>query len=112
MSNQNEFDFTRPRGITPAGETGMHQAADHAERVEPGWADGAFAALCDFVRDNAAPFTIEEMRARVLVASPTDERAWGGVVMRASRAGVIVRAGFAPAVSSHGSPKPLWRARA
>lgn len=94
--------------ITPAGREQMEIAFEHAERVEPEWGDLAFEALCGYAEVADSPFTIEEMRLATGVQSPTDERAWGSVVQRAVRGQIIKRVGYAPATSSHGSPKPTW----
>lgn len=101
--------------VTAHGQLGMQQAVDHADRVEPDWSEEAYHALCraavlfacEFGR--STPFTIEMLRQRMTIASPTDERAWGGVTQRAAREQIITKTGHAaPAASSHGSPKPLW----
>lgn len=96
-----------------AGESAMHACADRADRHAPGWADTALQALKDYAGTRAMTevFTIEEARAVVekQVEEPTDLRAWGKVTQMAVRRGVLVRTQhFAPAASSHGSPKPLY----
>jgi hypothetical protein len=99
----------RPPAITPAGERGMSRAAAHADRQSDGWTDRAFAALTAAARSMPGAFTIEEVRARIQIDAPPDGRAWGAVVVRATRAGVIRRTGgCAPAASSNGAVKPLW----
>lgn len=42
---------------------------------------------------------------------PPDGRAWGSVVMRAAKAGIIKRIGYAPMKSPncHANPKSVWR---
>lgn len=87
---------------------GMKAAEEAANIVEPSWSDKALDAMLEAGKA-LGNFTIEDVRAACKVESPTDERAWGGVVQRASRKKLIVRIGYAPAKSSNGSPKPVWR---
>lgn len=87
---------------------GMHAAEEAANRSEPCWSERALAALLEAGRQ-LGRFTIEQARETCNVESPTDGRAWGGVVNKASREGLIIRIGFAPAKSSNGSPKPVWK---
>ena len=98
--------------ITEAGVIGMTLASDHADAESAGWSDRAYAALLAAAHAMGGSFTIEQARARCVVDAPPDGRAWGAVVNRAARAGVILKTGrFASATSSHGSPKPLWVVR-
>jgi hypothetical protein len=87
---------------------GMRAAEEAANNDQPGWSERALDELLEVGR-NLGRFTIEQLREASTLESPTDERAWGGVIQRASRAGLIARCGFAPAKSSNGSPKPVWR---
>lgn len=94
-------------------EIGMERAAQHADRVDPGWCERALQALTEFARGQEGAFTIETARfvltANGLPPAP-EERAWGYVTRAASKAGVIVMTDrMAKAVTSNGSPKPLWR---
>ena len=93
-------------------DEGISRAVEHADRVRDEWSAEAFNFLCDYARTSVPPFLVEEARAAAESAGlecPTDNRAWGGVVQRAVRAGIIVRAGAAPALTSNCSLKPLWR---
>lgn len=94
-------------------QRGMHSAQSHAEREVPGWASGAYRLLTRFLVERNSDFTIESFRwwaATNGLPDPPDARAFGGVTQRAIREGFIERVGYAPAASSNGSPKPLYRA--
>lgn len=97
------------------GHAAAQAAADRADRNAPGWVDDAVAALRCFARHQVAVFTIEQARGVIEtqpgITEPTDKRAWGHVTRRAEAEGYIerVRGGYAPATSSSGSPKPLYR---
>ena len=45
------------------------------------------------------------------VPIPPSNRAWGGVVVRASKAGLITRAGFSNVknAKAHSTPATVWR---
>ena len=98
--------------LDPTLFDGMEQAAAHADREEPGWTDRALGFLLVY-GDLQAEFISEDV-ARWAHANglpdPTDSRAWGAVFNRASRRGLIHKTGgFRAAVTSNGSPKPVWR---
>lgn len=98
------------------GEAGAARAADHAERVEPGWGDAALDALVRFaVRANGEPFMVEDVREyaeeRCDVPAPPKNCAWGAVVLRAKREGYVVRAGASMTRRgpAHAKLGALWR---
>lgn len=93
---QGEFDFE-----------GMKASEENANRASCGWSEIALSELLRCGK-KLGSFTIEQVREIAVIDSPPDGRAWGGVVMRASRQNLIARVGFAPAKSSNNSPKPVW----
>lgn len=106
--DQLSIDFT---AAAAARDAGMQQALCHAEAEAEGWGDRAMASLKRFIDSAREPFLIEDVRAaaeREGLDPPPDARAWGAVVMRAARAEIIRKAGYAPARTSHCSIKPLW----
>jgi hypothetical protein len=98
-----------------ARDEGIASSMAHANDDAPGWSQRAY----DNIARNPglkrhAGFTMEVARAYAWghgLDSPPDLRAWGGVTLRLIRDGVLVRIGYAPAASSHGSPKALYRIR-
>lgn len=59
------------------------------------------------------PFLLEDAREVSSIHGiehPANERAWGAAVRHAAACGWIVKNGYAPARSSNGSPKCLWKA--
>jgi hypothetical protein len=96
------------------GAAGMVRSAERNERKNAGWPTLALQAVVTWVRAQPpkAEFTMEDCRIAIEddLAAPTDRRAWGAVTQTAIRAMYIERTGgFAPAVSSNASPKPLYR---
>jgi hypothetical protein len=92
-------------------DAGIATAEEHAEAVEPGWKDKAWAALQSFILHHQEPFMAEDVRAAADVPPPPDPRAWGGVFQRAARAGLIIKAGFGESRNrqAHCRPTALWR---
>lgn len=111
--SQLAIDFEAPIIRALAGrDSGMQRAQDHAEEASPGWADRAFAALCAHAT-RGGRFTSYEFRMAAygqgLDAPPTD-KAFGPVFLRAAKAGVIRKAGYAQHPERHASPTPVWSA--
>jgi hypothetical protein len=106
--NQPDLFAARRRGLD-----GARRAADHADRMREAWTATAVAWVRLFVSSRVGrPFLAEEVRAGALewgLDAPPDGRAWGHVMRRAQRDGLIAAAGYAAAASSNGSPKVLWR---
>jgi hypothetical protein len=96
------------------GAAGMLDAAARNERKNGNWTTLALEALCEHVRElpAGAEFILEDVRLAIesKVPEPTDLRAWGAVTQTAIRALKIEKTErFAPAKSSHASPKALYR---
>lgn len=93
-------------------EVGISQAVDSAERIHPGWCDQAFQYLKAFILDSTAPFMAEDVReaAEGAVPSPPSLRAWGAVMIRAAKEGLIKRAGHQNVRNerAHKTPATLW----
>jgi hypothetical protein len=97
-----------------ARDAGMQSASAHAEQDAPGWGERAYQAIKNNpgLKRCLDGFTMETARAYAWghgLDSPPDARAFGGVTVRLLRDGVIEKIGYAPAASSHGSPKALYR---
>lgn len=94
-------------------DAGMERVRDAAEREVPNWTALALEAVRRFAGHQGGYFTMEQCRAIVESDLPHQPRlrAWGGVTQSAIRAGFIeqVRGQYAPAASSNGSPKPMYR---
>lgn len=97
-------------GIT-AGLFAADAAHEAAERKSPGWKEDAYHAF-KAVGRNLGSFTTEQVRAlSPEIRAPRDERAWGGVALRALRDGLIVPDGFVRAQSRsvHGQMVRRWK---
>jgi hypothetical protein len=91
-------------------ELGLERSASSAGIV---WRERALGYLREFVARHRAPFLAEHVRAYAEsrgFADPPTAKSWGPVMQRAARERIIVAHAYAPARSSNGSPKVLWRA--
>lgn len=106
-----QLDFTDPAVQARLNrDRGMKRAARGAESKSPGWNEKALAAVHAFALSHTEPFLAEQIRASMDWAD-VDARAFGPVMKEAERRGWIRRDGYAPANSSHRSPKVRWRSR-
>lgn len=92
---------------------GMERAVAHAEREEPGWSDRALATLTDYARSHqffATEGVVSYAKVRGLPPAP-DARAWGGVVTRAKRRGIVIEDGYMASANpqAHLRPTRVWR---
>jgi hypothetical protein len=88
----------------------------HADRVcnDPPWRTLAWDFLMKFLKENPSrSFMTEDIRSAACghVPDPPDQRAWGGVILRASRSHIIRCVGFDRMKSKncHANPKMVWR---
>lgn len=94
-------------------DDGIQRAADHADEVDPTWRERALGYVKLYVVAHSAPFLAEDVRAEAEkdgLSPPPTKRAWGPVLQKAAREGIVKRVGYAPANSSNRAPKCLWSA--
>ena len=93
------------------GHQGARIAADKADSLAPGWVVAAAHQIFIYAVQATEPFTIEQAREHCMpTPEGADARSWGHVTRLAVRRGWIEPTGaYAPAASSNGSPKRLYR---
>lgn len=90
-----------------ARDEGIGRAAQHADEVVQNWGDRAYSMLLDYLtkpEQFTSAFTSEDVREhaeRLRLPEPPHLRAWGSVFVRASRAGLICKAGVTEARAKH-----------
>jgi hypothetical protein len=94
-------------------DLGIERAATHANQVVAAWVDMAVDSLRVYSRTHEEFLTedVREIAYALGLPQPPDGRAWGQVMRRGQREGVVERCGYAPAHSSNCSPKVKWRSR-
>ncbi len=95
-------------------DAGIEAAEAGANRHDENWSDLALHALKSFMAEfPGRRFLCEEVRewaeAAVGLPTPPNQKAWGGIIQRASRARLIEKVGAREAKSSNLSLKPEWR---
>lgn len=94
---------------------GAFRAMDHADQKIGSWSDRAYNFFVNWATKHGGEFMTEDVRMAAEKAKgyvpPPDERAWGAIILRAKRKGLLEHAGFAPMKSRncHGNPKSVWR---
>lgn len=91
-------------------ELGLAQVAESSGAA---WRERALGYVREFVARVNGPFLAEDIREFAQergFADPPDARAWGVVMQRAAREHIVQSFAYAPARSSNGSPKVLWKA--
>lgn len=89
-------------------DVGMTRAVEHANRVVPGWSDAALAYVKAYCLRTEGLFTAEMIVASYDAAGhiqPASTKAWGSVMQRAQREGLMVRKDFeGRRAKGHASP--------
>lgn len=92
---------------------GADQAERHANETAPGWGDKAFEALCAFVKQHTGKFQAEDVRVWARHVPPAPSlRAWGNVMVRAAKEGLIKAVGYERVNNplAHSTPATVWTA--
>jgi hypothetical protein len=106
LFDRNEANDLRDKGI--------HRAVTNADKTHEDWAARAYAALEGFVNETAdLEFMAEDVRkwASYLPVPPSN-RAWGAVILRGARNGLIKQVGYGKTTNklAHRTPAAIWRA--
>lgn len=104
--------FDQPTGAD-LRDKGMNQAIQHADEVNEHWSEKAYSFLQSFLTYTKGEFMAEEVRIASMhvLPEPPSKRAWGGVIAKAKRSGLIVHAGFKSVSNpkAHNTPASVWR---
>ena len=97
---------------TQLRDKGIKQAIDNADDTHEKWSEKAYKFLTDYIRSHHE-FMTEDVRvaSEKKIPIPPSNRAWGGIILRASKAGLITRVGFSSVknVKAHRTPATVWR---
>lgn len=95
-------------------DTGMGLALEHAEEKVESWGDKCFELLKEYLEINREPFLAEYFRMWCetgdKIPAPPHKRAYGPILMRAAKQGMIRRQGYAPTSNpkAHCAPTTVW----
>ena len=98
-------------------DKGIKKAIDNANDTHDKWSDKAYKFLLDYIKYGEGRDQYEFMTEDVRIASekdipkPPSNRAWGGIILKAVRAGLIHRVRFSSVknVKAHRTPATVWR---
>ena len=97
---------------TQLRDKGIKQAINNANDTHEKWSEKAYKFLTDYIKSHHE-FMTEDVRvaSEKKIPIPPSNRAWGGIVIRASKAGLISRVGFSNVknVKAHRTPATVWR---
>ena len=92
-------------------DKGIQQAINHADEVQPLWSEQAYNCLLNYIRYNDE-FMTEDVReaSKNQLSEPPSARAWGGIIVKAVKCGLIYRKGFKNVsnVKAHCTPASIW----
>ena len=93
-------------------DKGIKKALDNANNTHDRWSDKAYDFLLKYIKYQNQ-FMTEDVRvaSEKAIPKPPSNRAWGSVILRASRSGLINRVGFANVknAKAHKTPASVWR---
>lgn len=97
-----------------ARDKGIETALSNADWKEKDWPKKAFEFLKKFLQNHNGPFMVEEVRSYAALLDfplPPSARAWGGIITKAAKSGIVERCGYQPTknVKAHSTPAALWR---
>lgn len=94
--------------------SGMNQAETHANHLHHGWSHEAYSFLEGYARINPT-FMAEDVRTASagVVPPPPSKRAWGAVIVRAAKAGIITSLGTRKVKNprAHCANATLWKSK-
>lgn len=107
--NLKQFDLFSSENLRDAG---IKLAIDHADEVSEKWSEVAYQFLLKFIKSNKE-FMTEQIRSAStgIVPEPPTTRAWGGIIVRAKKSGLIKRIDFQNVKNpkAHCTPASVWQ---
>jgi len=96
---------------TQLRDIGINQSLEHSDLIINDWTNKAYQFLLDYIKSNKE-FMAEDVRmaSEGIIETPPSKRAWGGIIVKAVKSGIIRRKGFRAVknVKAHCTPATLW----
>lgn len=93
-------------------DEGIECSLTTASTVIPNWAEDAFEVLVEYIK-TTKEFMAEDLRkySESYIDTPPSTRAWGGIMVKACKEGLIERIGFKNVKNpkAHSTPATLWK---
>lgn len=96
-------------------EQGIYRAVKHADDVYEDWQEIAYKMLKEFIEfSDGKPFMCEDVRrfaSNSNLKEPPTNRAWGAIIKRADKDGIIKHCGFGQVSNprAHRANASLWK---
>lgn len=107
---QLKLPFTAPQ----LRDAGMKLALEHAVEKVESWGDQCFELLKQYIEINRQPFQAEFFRMWCetgdRIQPPPHKRAYGPILMRGAKEGLLRKQGYAPTSNpkAHCAPTTVW----
>jgi len=93
-------------------DKGIKKALDNANNTHDKWSNKAYDFLLKYIKYQNQ-FMTEDVRvaSEKAIPKPPSNRAWGSVILKAAKSGLINRVGFANVknAKAHKTPASVWR---
>jgi len=97
---------------TKLRDKGIKKALDNANNTHDKWSNKAYDFLLKYIKYQNQ-FMTEDVRvaSEKAIPKPPSNRAWGSVILKAAKSGLINRVGFANVknAKAHKTPASVWR---
>ena len=111
MIQQTQMDFWNNITSEELRDNGISKACQTADSTHHNWTNNAYNFLISYIRSNKE-FMAEDVRTASIgiIEIPPSTRAWGGILVRAVKSGLIKRKGFKNVKNkkAHCTPATLW----
>ena len=94
-----------------ARDEGMSRALAHAEADTPSWGEIAYGYLCRYAEthERFVGWFVHHEAEKTRAVPIASGKAWGSVLCRAARNGIILKDGYMPDPNRKMNPAPVWR---
>lgn len=96
-------------------QAGMNRAIVHADEVVENWSEDAYSMFLKYISQFGSGYRFIGEQARTYAEAmklpkPPSLRAWGAIMVRAAKSGVITKVGYSQVRNSkaHGANCSLW----
>lgn len=93
-------------------DKGIKQAVDNADLLHENWANTAYQFLINYL-NQGYEFMTEDVRVASfgIIPEPPSKRAWGAIIVKAKKEGLIYRVGYSSVKNpkAHGTPAAVWK---
>lgn len=118
---QGSFDFSdhvrlKDYEIEKSGfdlrDEGINKAITNADKVHESWSQKAYNLLITYIQRQDRPWLAEKFRedTKYLLPAPPSKRAFGAIIVKAVKAGLIKRVGYEQVTNpkAHRATASLW----